>query len=55
MSVNSDGILSWDNADNVQTSVGQAGSAEALPASPSKYLKIKADDGVVYLIPAFAQ
>jgi hypothetical protein len=36
-----------------QTTVGAAGPANALPASPSTYLKIKVGE-VEYLIPAFA-
>jgi len=37
----------------VQTTVGAAGAAAALPASPTTYLRIKIS-GVEYLIPAFA-
>jgi hypothetical protein len=36
-----------------QTSVGSAGFASALPATPAKYLKIKLN-GVEYVIPAYA-
>lgn len=49
-----DGIPRWSNASNVQTTVGAAGGASALPASPTKYLKVQGDDGTTYVIPAFA-
>ena len=44
----------WTKAANVQTTVGAAGGASALPASPTKYLKVVGDDGTTYVVPAFA-
>jgi hypothetical protein len=41
-------------AGNVQATVGAAGAASALPATPSKYLKVVGDDGTTYVIPAYA-
>lgn len=35
-----------------QTTVGSAGAAAALPATPSKYLRIALDD-VEYVIPCY--
>src|SRR5260370_34340802 len=35
-----------------QTTVGAAGGAAALPATPSKYIKVKSN-GVNYVIPAY--
>ena len=37
----------------VQTTVGSAGGASAVPATPTTYLKIKVN-GVSYVVPAFA-
>lgn len=54
MSVSSAGLLKWTAAANVQTTVGAAGGASALPATPTKYLKVIGDDGVTYVIPAYA-
>lgn len=53
-SVDKDGLPKWEDASNIQTTVGAAGGASALPASPTKYLKVKGSDGTVYVIPAFA-
>jgi hypothetical protein len=36
-----------------QTSVGSSGFASALPATPSRYFKIKLN-GVEYVVPAYA-
>jgi hypothetical protein len=36
-----------------QTTVGAAGAANALPATPSTYFKIKVN-GVEYVVPAYA-
>jgi hypothetical protein len=36
-----------------QTTVGAAGAASALPATPSTYFKIKVN-GVEYVVPAYA-
>lgn len=52
-SVTSDGLHKWSSG-NEQTTVGAAGAASALPASPSKYLKIVGSDGVTYVVPAYA-
>jgi hypothetical protein len=53
MAVMADGKLKWSAAGNVQTTVGAAGAASSLPASPSKYLKIIGNDGQTYVIPAY--
>ncbi len=53
MRIGGDGILQWSIAGNVQTTVGVAGGADALPASPTKYLKIKDSTGTTYVVPAF--
>lgn len=37
-----------------QTTVGAAGGASALPATPSRYIKITADNGTEYVVPAYA-
>jgi hypothetical protein len=37
-----------------QTTVGAAGAASALPATPTKYLKVQDDTGTTYVIPAYA-
>lgn len=44
----------WASATLIQTTVGAAGAAAALPASPSKYLKVVDSTGTTYVIPAFA-
>lgn len=54
MSITAAGLLRWNAAADVQTTVGSAGGASALPASPTKYLKVVADDGTTYVVPAFA-
>lgn len=53
-SITSTGRPMWSAASNVQTTVGAAGAASALPATPSKYLKVVGDDGVTYVVPAYA-
>jgi hypothetical protein len=53
MSVRADGKLMWSTASNVQTGVGPSGPASPTPAAPAKYLKIVANDGNVYVIPAY--
>lgn len=53
-SVTAAGLPKWSAAANVQTTVGAAGGASALPATPSKYLKVVGDDGVTYVVPAYA-
>lgn len=52
-SITAAGLHKWASG-NEQTTVGAAGAASALPASPTKYLKIVGSDGVTYVIPAFA-
>lgn len=54
LAVTAAGLPKWAAAGNVQTTVGAAGGAAALPASPTKYLKVVGDDGVTYVVPAFA-
>lgn len=46
--------LRWGVSGLIQTTVGAAGAASALPATPSKYLKVQDDLGVTYVIPAYA-
>jgi hypothetical protein len=46
--------LKWGHTDQIQTTVGAAGGASALPASPTKYLKVLGSDNTEYVIPAFA-
>jgi hypothetical protein len=53
MSVDKDGLLNWI-AGNEQTTVGAAGGASALPATPTKYIKIKNSAGTTLVIPAYA-
>jgi hypothetical protein len=48
------GTPKWNNAANAQTTVGAAGGASALPATPTKYLKVKDSAGTTYVIPAYA-
>ncbi len=48
------GLPKWAVAGLVQTTVGAAGGASALPATPTKYLKVVGDDGVTYVVPAYA-
>jgi len=52
-SVDSAGLLGWV-AGNEQTTVGAAGGASALPATPTKYLKIKDSGGTTLVVPAYA-
>lgn len=46
--------IQWAVAANTQLTVGAAGAASALPATPSKYLKVKDNAGTVMVIPAYA-
>ncbi len=48
------GFLKWGAAGNEQTTVGAAGGASALPATPTKYLKVKDSAGTTLIIPAYA-
>lgn len=52
-SVTEAGLPVWDAAANQQTTVGAAGGASALPATPVKYLKVKDSAGATYVIPAY--
>lgn len=51
-SVDANGIPSWVRSSNGQNTVGAAGGASALPATPVKYLKVKYN-GSSYVIPAY--
>ncbi len=53
MSVDKDGKLVWAVAGNTQTTVGAAGVCSAVPATPTKYLKVVDSDGAVLVVPAF--
>lgn len=44
----------WDAASLQQTTVGAAGAASALPATPTKYLKVVDSAGTTLVIPAYA-
>ena len=46
--------LKFGHADQAQTTVGAAGGASALPATPTKYFKVKDSGGTEYVIPAYA-
>lgn len=48
------GLPQWVAAGNQQTTVGAAGGASALPATPTKYLKVVDSAGTAYVIPAYA-
>ena len=48
-----DGSIRWAAA-NEQTTVGAAGAASALPATPTKYLKVIDSTGATLIIPAYA-
>ena len=48
------GIPRWSAAGNQQTTVGAAGGASALPATPTKYLKVKDSAGATLVVPAYA-
>ena len=48
------GVPRWSSAANQQTTVGAAGGASALPATPTKYLKAMDSAGTDLLIPAYA-
>ena len=54
MAVTAAGLLKWSAAADIQTTVGAAGGASALPATPTKYLKVVGSDGTTYVIPAYA-
>jgi hypothetical protein len=44
----------WNVAGIEQTGVGAAGGASALPATPTKYLKVKDSTGAILVVPAYA-
>lgn len=46
------GQLEWVAA-NEQTTVGSAGGASALPATPRRYLKVRTSDGLTLVVPAY--
>lgn len=48
------GIPRWQTTSNEQTTVGAAGAASALPATPTKYLKVMDSAGTTYVIPVYA-
>lgn len=52
--VGSAGLPRWIAASNEQTTVGSAGAASALPATPTKYLKVVDSTGATLIIPAYA-
>lgn len=49
-----DGYLQWIASSREATTVGAAGGASALPATPTKYLMIKDSAGTTLKIPAYA-
>lgn len=51
--IDSAGLHRW-GAVNEQITVGAAGAAAALPATPTKYLKVKDSAGTTLVIPAYA-
>jgi hypothetical protein len=52
--VTSAGLPQWVATANQQTTVGAAGGASALPATPTKYFKIVDSAGTTLVIPAYA-
>jgi hypothetical protein len=48
------GLPQWVAAGNQQTTVGAAGGASALPATPTKYVKIVDSAGTTLVVPAYA-
>lgn len=52
--VDSAGLPRWVAAANQQTTVGAAGAGSALPATPTKYLKVKDSAGTTLVVPAYA-
>lgn len=46
-------VFRWINAGQEQATVGAAGAASALPATPSKFIKVKGTDGTNYVLPAY--
>lgn len=54
LSITNTGRIKWNSASNVQTTVGSAGGASALPATPTKYLKVVDNAGTTLVVPAYA-
>lgn len=54
MVINAGRYLKWANAGFEQTTVGAAGGASALPATPTKFLKVVDSAGTALVIPAYA-
>jgi len=54
LGVTAAGLPRWTVAGNQQTTVGAAGGASALPATPTKYLKVVDSAGTTLVIPAYA-
>jgi hypothetical protein len=52
--ISAGGLPRWTAAGNQQTTVGAAGGASALPATPTKYLKVLDSGGTTLVIPAYA-
>lgn len=52
--VGSDGRPKWLDAGNTQTTVGAAGGASALPATPTKFFHVRDSAGTILVIPAYA-
>ncbi len=50
----SNGGYRWGVAGLMQTTVGAAGAAAALPATPSKYFKVQDETGTTFVIPGYA-
>ncbi len=48
------GLPQWVAAGNQQATVGAAGGASALPATPTKYLKVVDSAGTTLVVPAYA-
>lgn len=48
------GLPQWVAAGNQQTTVGAAGAASALPATPTKYLQVVDSAGTTLVVPAYA-
>lgn len=53
ITIGSGKTISW-NSNMTQTTVGSAGSADALPSNPTGYLKIKVGTST-YVVPYFAE
>jgi hypothetical protein len=49
-----DDIMRFNAAGTFQTTVGAAGGGDALPATPTKYLKIKDEAGTTFVVPCYA-